>query len=79
MIYYVKDNSLYSTDTPLESEGFVEIGESEYLERLNISMQNREQGTPLGESDSDFAIGFSGATENDYIEALESLGVEFNG
>ena len=74
MIYYAKDNVLYASEVVITDENFVEITEDEYNSRLNSAVENREQGIP--ETDFNFD---DEATEEDYINALESLGVNFNG
>ena len=54
----------------------MEISEEDYKKRLAIVQGKREEGVPFIPADINEQ---SSATEVDYIEALESLGVDFGG
>lgn len=73
MIYYANGSKLYASDVEIADESFAQITEDEYNTRLSNAIKNREQGNPTDELNGNIA------TENDYINALESLGVDFNG
>lgn len=48
MIYfYIKNGDLYSTDTPILNDDFIEITENEYNRKLTELEATREQGIPV--------------------------------
>ena len=46
MIFYVKENNLFTSQVPVCDEGFREISKEEYESRIAAAKSNREQGTP---------------------------------
>lgn len=73
MKYYKCNGNLYTANTPINNENFVEIPQSEYEAKLSEIQVNQE---PISTEDEWF---INSATESDYIKALGSLGVEFSG
>ncbi len=71
--YYINNGNLYSSDIPIHSEGFKEIAEEEYNERIAELSKNREVGVPAPSYDENENT----ATDSDFIASLESLGVDF--
>lgn len=51
MIYYAKDNSVYSCEILLSDSDFLRISEKEYLLRLNRAVLCREEGFPATDED----------------------------
>lgn len=52
MIYYVKDNKLYSTDTSLQDDSFKEISVEEYTLRIEAAALTREKGKIIDSSNN---------------------------
>ena len=75
MKYYTNNRNLYSSNLPIIDESFVEISKEEYDAKLSELKANQDP-VPMPEEDEWFT---DVATETDYINALESLGVDFNG
>lgn len=47
MIYYAKDNILISTDMYLDNSQFKEITKDEYEQRIQMAIDNKEEGIPF--------------------------------
>ena len=73
MNYYTHNGNLYTSNLPINSEDFIEITKEEYDLKLS---EMKVVELPV---DTEDYWGTDTATESDYIKALESLGVEFNG
>ena len=71
MNYYIHNGNLYTSNLPINSEDFIEITKEEY--ELKLSTMKVVEW-PVATEDY---WGEDTATESDYIEALESLGVVF--
>ena len=71
MNYYTQDGNLYTSNLPINSKDFIEITKEEYELKLS------EIEVIEGVVDTEDYWGVDEATETDYINALESLGVEF--
>lgn len=75
MKYYEYNGSLYTSNTPINNEDFLEITQEEY--ELRLSKVKVEYAPPSIEED-EWSVGIDDATEQDYINALIELGVKFD-
>ena len=73
MKYYEYNGSLYTSNAIISNGGFAEITKDEYEERL--SKIRVEQEPPNKE---EWGVSVDEATEQDYRNALEEMGVVFN-
>lgn len=72
MKYYEKNGTLYTANTPINSDDFVEITKDEYeLKLIEIKVER----VPPSDQDEWF-IDVDMATEQDYVNALAEMGVE---
>ena len=74
MKYYKHNAILYTSNAPISNENFVEISKDEY--DLKLSKIKVEQPTPSDEDE--WGICIDDATEQDYQNALEEMGVVFD-
>ena len=75
MKYYENNGALYTSNIPINNEDFVELAQEEY--ELRLGKIKVEPSPPSTEEDEWFSI--DSATEQDYQNALEELGVDLNG
>ena len=75
--FYMNKGNLYSSEVPIQGEGFDEISEEEYERRISEVSEKKEAGIPVDNTDNLESEDL--ATDSDYISALESLGVDFGG
>lgn len=75
--YYINNGNLYSSEVPIQGEGFDEISAEEYERRMDEASEKKEAGIPVDNADNCESEDL--ATDSDYISALESLGVDFGG
>lgn len=74
MRFYEHNGSLYSSNAPIINEDFVEITQDDY--ELRLSKIRVKQS--IVSTKDEWSVGIDDITEQDYINALEELGVVFD-
>ena len=73
--FYINNGDLYSSEVPIVCSAFSEISKEDYEEKLSELKAKRVTGVPVTSWDDWDQE--NAASDRDYIDALQSLGVEF--